>query len=860
MRTSLPKRVLKISFVILLGLVCLVVAGGYAIYNDVTRSPLPQIDGQLYVPGLRDSVEVIRDGNGIPNIYTTSMHDLYFAQGYTVAQDRWWQMEWSRHLCSGRIEELTGSTSYLALDILLRTMGWKQLAEQDFAQSSEEVKAMLTAFADGANAYVSSRTPGQLAMEYAILSLESVKVKVEPWTPADTLAFTRLMAYDLSYDIFDRLRSDWYGSLGKDMTDEFLNPPWPYGEKPTILDEEDVPEIADKLAPRTERASSQGAPTGSMPASTTDLDVYPLSTDPSGIGSNSWVATGDMTQDGNALLANDPHLDIQMPSIWYEVGLHCTNDGTGTPFDVVGFAFPASPGVVIGHNGSIAWAITNAYPDVCDYYRIKVNPDDVLQYEWNGKWRTMTVRKENISFGRGKKFVTIDVRMTHLGPIVNDNKIDPASGKVLGFNNEDPLALRWTGLEPNRISRAMIGINQAKNWGDFREALQYWDLPSQNFLYADTEGNIGYQMAGLVPIRSSQNDGMVPVEGRSDDYEWKGFIPFDLLPHTYNPELNYIVAANQAAALPEYEGYLAEQLGEGNFVLHRGGSYGYRAQRISDLLTEMAPNTRNTFETIQNDAELMSAREILPYVAGLRFDNADLDSARDWLLEWDYQLSADSPQAALYSVFWAQLVSNTFGDELAANVSKSFPQIKAGGGSNRMRGVNLMLETPTDPWWDDVATKRVVETRDDMLSKSFRQAYEKTAAALGKDRDRWSWKKLHTAKFVSSPLGNSGIGLIERIVNRGPFGVGGGSEAVVATGFEVDNFATTSIPSMRMIVDTTDFSNCIAVNSTGQSGHPASPHYGDMIEEWRTGKYHKMLWTPQQVEDSAAHRLILNPA
>jgi len=863
MKKRLAKKVLKIAFFTLLGLVCLVLVGGYAFYYHVTRSPLPQIDGELNVTGLGDSVTILRDSNGVPHIYSATMHDLYFAQGYTMAQDRWWQMEWFRHVCAGRTEELTGKNRDLFVsDIFLRTMGWKEVADQDLRESGEDVKTMVSAFVDGVNAYVMSRTPGQLAMQYAVLGLTGIEVKLEPWTQADTLAFTRLMAYDLVYNNnTERLRSLLYDSLGKEMTDDWLTPPWPFGIKPTILEEEDMPEIVVETTGSATINEDITSEIVAQQTRETASDFHMPFGDNSEIGSNSWVATANMTQSGQPLLANDPHLGIQMPSIWYEIGLHCADDGTGIPFDVVGFTFATTPGVVIGHNGSIAWAVTNAYPDVCDFYQIKVNPDNPLQYEWNGKWRDMTVREEDISFGDGKPPVTIRVRTTHMGPILNDNKVDEATGKVLGFNNEDPVALCWTALDPSLISQALVDLNKAKNWEDFRNALKYWDVPSQNFLYADLQGNIGYQMTGRVPIRTSQHDGLLPAPGWTDEYEWKGFIQFDLLPHTYNPERNYIVAANQAATPPEYDDYLAQQLGDGKTcILSQECSYGYRAQRISQLLEEKAPNTIGTYQSIQDDVKLLSAEEVIPFLADLKFDDTELTQARDWLSEWDCELSVDNPEATLYEEFWAQLVANTFVDEMKANANKSLQQVKPAGGGREMWSVYLLLQEPDNPWWDDVTTTSVVEKRDDILLRSFSQGYGKIVAALGHDWDRWKWGSLHTAEFVSNPLGGSGIGLIERIVNRGAVPVGGGNETVNVSSYRADNFATTWIPSMRMIVDTNDFSNCICINSTGQSGHPSSPYYGNMIDAWRTGKYHPMLWTREQVQNSAVHTLILKPA
>jgi len=258
--------------------------------------------------------------------------------------------------------------------------------------------------------------------------------------------------------------------------------------------------------------------------------------------------------------------------------------------------------------------------------------------------------------------------------------------------------------------------------------------------------------------------------------------------------------------------------------------------------------------------KLVSAGDVMPYLAALKFEDVELTQARDWLEGWDCQLTIDSPQAALYAEFWAQLVNNIFMDELKANVNNLLPGVQPSGSGREMWSITLLCNKPNDPWWDDVTTKNVTESRNDILSKSFRQGYAKTVAGLGHDRNRWKWGNLHTATFVSNPVGDSGIGLIERIVNRGPVAVAGGNETVNPTYYKAGNFATAWIPSMRMIIDTSDFANSICINSTGQSGHPSSPYYGNMIDDWRTTRYHPMLWTREQVIEAAAYKLNLIPA
>jgi len=858
MKKGRSRRIVQIVVPVVVFVLVVSSIAGYAWFYNVTRAPLPQHNGELKVAGLQDTVEILRDELGVPHIYAKNMHDLFFAQGYTQAQDRWWQMEFWRHVGSGRIGELVGKKdTLLGTDIFIRTLGWRHVAESEVKLcDDEETISRLQAFSDGVNAYIMNREPSKLAMEYGILKLTGVDMEIEPWTPADTVVFGKMMAWDLGpSNNTEEDRATLYELLGEEMADQLLTPPWPFGKKPTIVQPEDLP-----IAGSTEIVQITGkdkcADTDILLTSNLSHSMSLVFEPGQGIGSNNWVVGGKMTQSGMPLLANDPHLGIQMPSIWYEIGLHCLPAGGEPPSDMVGYAFAVTPGVIVGHNNSIAWGVTNVGPDVFDLYRIRVNPDNPLQYEWNGEWRDMTVYQETIYFGDGAEPITIKVRETHLGPIINDNEIDEETGEITGFNNEAPLALCWTALEPGTLLQSVTRLNTATNWEEFRDALRYWDVPSQNFVYADTKGNIGYQTPGHIPIRSENHSGLVPSPGWTDEFEWKGFILFDDLPRVFNPERGYIVTANQAVVPMEYYDQLAKKLGEGlNYVISREWNYGYRAQRLVELLEEKAPHTISTFQAIQGDNKLISAEELMPYLANLKFDNAELTEARDWLLEWDCQCGMDSPQAALYAEFWVRLVNDLFGDQLTED-------ILVRGGDREMQAIFLLMDKPTNAWWDDITTKDVVETRDDMLVRSFSEAYASTVAALGKNRNNWKWGDLHTATFVSNPLGQSGIGLIENMVNRGPFSTSGSTGTVNNTVWYTDSgdFSVKWVPSMRMIIDLSDFSKSVTVHTTGQSGHPYSQNYDDMIDLWRNVEYCPMSWTREQVDAAAVDKLILEPS
>ena len=844
-------KVLRIVLLILLALIVIVAVGGFVFFADTTQGPLPQHSGTLNVSGLNDRVEVLRDAYGVPHIYASSLHDLYFAQGFTQAQDRWWQMEFWRHTGSGEIQELTGQTdSLMGTDVFIQTVGWRRAAERDAEALDPEALARLQAFVDGVNAYILNRSADDLALEYRLLGITGVNIPIEPWTIIDSLVWGKVIAWNLTDSYGNELqRQSLLDTVGAEMMTDFA-PPYPFDAHPTILFEEDLPLSDESLAglPTFARADAN-TPVSMRVAG--GLNALSMTHDP-GIGSNNWVATDSMTESGTALLANDPHLGIQMPSIWYEIGLHCQPVSAECPVDVSGFTFAPVGGVISGHNQNIAWGITNVGADVQDLYQIRVNPDNPLQYEWNGEWRDMTVIDAAINFGDGVEPIPFQIRETHLGPIINDNDIDPDTGELTGFNNENPLALRWTGLDTSQLWRAIYNLNIAADWEDFRAALTDFNVPSQNFVYADVNGNIGYQTPGSVPIRAANHDGLTPVPGWTDEFEWRGYIPFENLPRIYNPARDFIATANQAVVPMSYYDQLAETLGDdANYVLSYDWSYGYRGARIVEMIEALAPHTLDTFAQIQGDNENLMARDTMPYLTALTFENADLTDARDWLATWDFRNDMDSAQAVLWAYFTRQIINDTFSDQLPEDVS---------GGQQQMWSVDALLDDPENVWWDDASTADVTETRDDILARAFQRAWDATTAEQGSDRDAWRWGAVHTATFVSNPLGLSGIDLIEGIVNRGGYETAGGGEIVNATAWRMNSFEVAALPSYRMIVDLANLDNSRTIHTTGQSGHPYSNHYSDMIDMWRNIEYKPMLFTRAAVEAAAQSTLVLNPA
>jgi penicillin amidase len=537
------------------------------------------------------------------------------------------------------------------------------------------------------------------------------------------------------------------------------------------------------------------------------------------------------------LLANDTHLGIQMPSIWYEIGLHCDPVGPSCPYNVVGFSFAGAPGVIIGHNDDIAWGVTNLGPDVQDLFVERVNPENPNQYEFQGRWLDMEIVREEIVVAGEAEPVVVNARITRHGPIIND---------VVGGVEEEwsfgwqPLALSWTALQPGTLVRSILLLDQAGNWEEFRQALSDWDVPSQNFVYADVEGNIGYQAPGRIPIRAS-GDGSMPVPGWSGEYDWVDYIPFDELPRAFNPPEGYIVTANNAVVGSDYPYFLSVDWDPG-----------YRARRIVGLIEADSSLSLADMQAMHGDNTPLYASDVLPYLLALSSDDPRLAEALEVLHAWDGRAVRDSTGAALFESFCLHLVDATFGDELGEALLRRA----------RWEGMIALAETladETSTWFDDVTTAGV-ETRDEVLSQALEAAVEELTGALGRDMARWRWGDLHTATFENQSLGQCGIGPIEAILNRGPVPVDGSNTTVNATGYSLSApYTLTTVPSQRQIVDVGDFTRSVSMHTTGQSGHPFHPHYDDMIDPWRNVTYHPMLWERADVEANAEGALVLTP-
>lgn len=812
-----------------------------------TRRAFPKTSGTVQIAGINQPVEILRDEYGVAHIYAHTPEDLFFAQGYVHAQDRFWQMEFQRRTGAGRLSEIFGEAT-LSTDRYLRHFRFRDLSEQTYNLLDEDGRGVIDAYSAGVNAYIGDRSPSQLGLEFALLGLQGVKFDIEEWTSADSLIWAEMMIFDQSDQLRTELTNiDLLASVGLEMYNH-LRPSY-RDDRPVIIPSEEL-ETSSLFEP----ASSVGLGEAEIRyllelKGKLNGNGLPPQLAASGFmsfgGSNSFAISGDKTTTGKPLLANDPHMDVSMPSIWYEVGMHCVEKSAQCIYNFRGFSLVGVPGILIGHNDRIAWGLTNASFDAEDVFIERINPENPNQYQVNGTWVDMEIHREEIVVRGQDEPVVMFVRSTRNGVVATDYMMDQTQFSF----SEDGLELyaltyAWTALEPVQSIRAVLGVNRAQNWDDFVEALRYFDAGKQNWLYADVDGNIGFVMPGKVPIRAG-GDGSLPVPGWNDDYRWVGFIPYDELPKTFNPEQGFIATANNPQIRAEVYPYLLS-------VSHDRGQ---RAQRI----TEMIENDRDGISiedliAIQTDNQDLSALEILPYLKDLVFDDPDVSAARDRLLNWDAQMHMDSPEAALYNIFWVQLIAETFHDQLPEDLYPS--------GNHATRDTfYFLLQDAGNPWWDDITTPDRIEDRYAILVRAFEQAYAGGVKEFGRDFTDWRWGDLHTTTFRNATLGSSGIGLIENIFNRGPFATSGSESVIQKTGWNANNpYQVTSIPALRQIVDLGNLSDSLMIQSVGQSGHPMHPRYDDFIDLWRLFEYHPSNWSRADTESGDYDLLELKPA
>ncbi len=804
------------TFMVVAGLAGL--AGGT--YYMLMRRPLPRKKGEVHLHGMHEPVEVIIDRYGVPHIYAQNEDDLFFAQGYIHAQERLWQMDFNRRIASGRLSEVFGEIA-IETDRFTRRLGMHRAATEAAQQLPEHSKRILEAYAQGVTAYI-EHNRNNLPVEFTLL-----RFKPEPWQIEDSIKWSKMMGWNLG--------GNWETEVIRALIVAKLGP-----ERAGKLEAGYDPSHPLIIPPGV---AYQGINLGM-------LEQYEQLKQLSGFGmmggSNNWVVDGTMTTTGMPILCNDPHLGQAAPSIWYECHL------VAGDIDVIGASFSGTPGIVIGHNQYIAWGLTNAVSDVEDLYIEKFNPENPYQYEYMDKWEDAQVVREEIKVKGAKVPVIEEVLITRHGPILTRIP-HPLQGDTTGKNGntgsepvELPLALRWTGLEKYDVISAVQKLDRATNWEEFCEAVRDWDQPPQNVVYADIQGNIGYVMAGAIPIRA-RGQALLPSPGWTGEYEWTGFIPFDELPQTFNPEQHFIVTANNRVVDDSYPYYITNEW-----------LNGYRAQRIRDLLMSKGKLALSDMASIQADQYSLPAVEIVPHILKLQGDSALEKAALDRLQTWNYILAPESIGAAIYSISLYKLERIVFSAMLGAEETLMHSYLGVGstilalqnGYTSRNKPLLIrLLNEYDDSWFADSVVPNGPNSWDEALGRAFTAAIEELQEKLGSDISRWKYGAIHTMTY-SHPLGV--IKPLNKFFNRGPYPVGGDIDTV-NMGATLPNQPETvvTVPSYRQIVNLADLKASLSGHAPGQSGHPASKHYADFIKPWLNVEHHPQLFERTMIEEHA---------
>lgn len=732
------------------------------------RSSLPLTDGNLVLPGLAAAVTISRDAKGIPTIAAQNDRDAAFALGFLHAQDRLYAMDLMRRYGAGRLAEWFGETA-LPIDRFTRMLGLYQSAQKQYDALSPELRAVFDAYAAGVNAFLATRR-GALPPEYYLIGAAP-----EPWTPADSLVWGKIMDLQLSGNYrgeLQRVRLLQQVSAG-DL--DVLYPPYP----------DDAP------TPTGARARLEGLPAGAL------ASVLPPGDDQPVRASNNWAVSGKRSQSGKPILANDTHLSFASPGTWYLARIKTPS------LDLAGVTAPGAPFIVIGHSDRISWGFTTTTSDVEDLFIEKPDPDDPSRYLAPGGSLPFDVRQEEIQV-RGESPVTLIIRSTRHGPVISDLAgLSAPGGEMLA------LQATWLG-DGDRTPEAIWHLARATNWTEFLGALKDWTAPQQNILYANSAGHIGFFAPGRVPIRA-KGDGWLPAPGWSGEYDWTGFIPFAELPSAFDPPLQRLVTANNRI-VPKNYGYF----------LGRDWDLPNRAKRIAALLDGTPKQSPDTMAAIQGDTLSLMTRDLLPLMLVTLPSNPRAQAAMDQLRAWDGRMSRDRIEPLIFSAWLRELNRTLFAAKLGPNFADYW--------SLRPDAVRAVLTSHPD--WCGAAGCGAA------LSQSLDRALDDLATRYGFDPGALNWGKAHHAIFehpLWSKLPRLQDWLTPNIAADG--GIDTINAGAFFVRDDDTPFADRFGPVMRMVVDMAEPGSARFMVVPGQSGNPLSPHWDDLLTPWRNVDY-----------------------
>ncbi|MGM0651930.1 MAG: penicillin acylase family protein [Bacillota bacterium] len=788
--SRLKKRLL-IIFVVLL----VIILGGAGFFYFTLRSSMASHTGTI-AAGTADEASIQRCERGVAYIKASSPEDLYFAQGYAHAQERLWQMEFNRRVVQGRLSETIGE-DLLESDIFLRKIGLQRIAERIVDKTSPEGLAVLQSYARGINAFLKE---AKQTSEMLLLG-----VTPEPWDETDVAGILTLMTYDLgsNFDI-EQVRLALKETISPQLYAEIM-PPFEEWDTPAIYTGEQSEANVD-------------------PQAIFDLldtaDLNGLSAYLPSLGSNSWVISPDLSAGGTAIMANDPHLGISLPSIWFE---NCLEIEGQMP--VYGWSIPGMPLVVIGHNERIAWGMTNI-GDTQDLFFENQHPEDPHRFEYEEEWYTAEVIEEEIKVKGQDQPELLEIIITRNGPLISD---DP------------PMSLSWTAydIEASAVD-AVIDLNQARNWNEFRLALFDFTIPMQNFVYADVDGNIGFRTAGLAPIRK-QGLGLEPAPGWSADYGWDGYIPTEEMPELYNPPQGYIATANHRVTDDSYP-----------YMIAIDDATPYRMQRIVDQLSAGTPLTLEDIKAMQTDwfnphaaARLQQWLDLVDGHAAELGDNEQ--EGLELLKEWAQNpiSSSEAAAPAIYANWYLNFMEEVFKEEMDEEMYERF----ISNAYIACKALDYQLEKGNSAWFNG--------SLDEILLVSYQETIEELEEKLGSDLSQWQWQDLQSISFDHA-LGE--VDMLKPFFNRGPYPYGGDNETVGRANYSLnDPFNVTLAAGLRFIAVMEPQIEAYGVFAGGQSGHFMSDQYDQYLETWLEGRYYRLNSSSDKLSEQQVSEIIFLP-
>lgn len=795
------KRILKILAV----LIVLIIIAAVFFVRHISRKALPEYNQNIELAGLQEEVAVYRDVHAVPHIYAQNEHDLYMAVGYVMAQDRLWQMDFLRRVGMGRLSEIFGD-AMIDNDHFLRALRFSEKSELVLAQSDESIINALNAFSDGVNQFIENHQKN-LPPEFTILGY-----KPEPWEPIHSVNLIGYMAWDLT---------------GSYHTEIFLH------KLRNLVDEEKFLQMIPDLAhhktyvhpdlSKEEPGDLFSLLAGSDKLSGLGLEIFS--------GSNNWAVSANKSETGLPLLANDMHLGLNSPGIWYQ--MHHVIDGK---LNVTGVVLPGQPLVVVGHNERIAWGMTNVYVDEVDFYLETIDKDSPNRYLFNGEWKDMLVRNEKIAV-KGADTVTREIKFSHRGPVISDFK------KI----KDQAISMQWTGNMFSNELRSIYLFNRASNWEDFRDAAKTMISVSQNIIYADVDGNIGLQTAAGAPIRKDGNAIFI-YPGETDQYDWDGLLPFEKLPYTYNPAQGHISSANNRTTGEDYPYYIGYWF-----------SKPHRANRIIEMLNEKEKLGIEDYKKMLADHKSKHVELYLPDMISILSGASELSTNEQIALEnlknWDMVLTANCKATPVFEKFYLVFLENLVYDELGEDFYQEF---LGSGGLNR-DFFDHIWRNRESAWINNIHTPEE-ETFDDLALQSFKETVQWMEENMGADPDKWEWGKIHQIT-LTHPMGS--VKILDRIfgMNKGPIAVGGSFHTVSPYSYSFRNpFSVNHGASQRHIYDLSDWDKSQVVIPTGTSGIPASKYYLDQTEMYVNNQYKTDAFTETEVISSARYVTKFMPA